>query len=197
MWSLQFAASNIGGKCSPTSLQRLSAGCRLGLLLSPSSPLTLSFCWSGCAVRMCLLGIFGVWDGGFIPCASSQALACGSVLTWGAKLGSWGVSAWEKLPWYNSPACAGGQFRICPVDGMKMQMEIRESLTMGTREIQLLLCYLKCLFNEKLENVLFVRDTLSLCPPGLVFTSWQATILHFDNLLFLRHFCRNLINFAG
>lgn len=84
MWSLQFAASNIGGKCSPTSLR-----CGLGLLLSPSS-LTLSFCWPGCAVHMCLLGILGAWDGGVIPCASSQTPACGLVLKWGIKLGSWG-----------------------------------------------------------------------------------------------------------
>lgn len=91
MWSLQFAASNIGGKCSPTSVQRLSDGCGgLGLLLSPSSPVTLSFCWPDCAVHMCLLGIFGVWDGDFIPCASC-APACGLVLIWGTKLGSWGA----------------------------------------------------------------------------------------------------------
>lgn len=89
MWSLQFAASNIWGKCSSTSVQRLSAGCGLGLLLSPPSPLTLTFCWPGCAVHMCLLGIFALWDGGFIPCASSQALVCGLVLIWGTKLGSW------------------------------------------------------------------------------------------------------------
>lgn len=169
MWSLQFAASNIWGKCSPTSVQRLSAGCRLGLL-SPSSPLTLSFCWPGCAVHMCLLDIWsmGWWF-------HSLCFISGTGVWLGVNMGSktWlvGVSAWDKLPWYNSPACAGGQFRICPVDGMKMQMEIRESLTTGTREIQVLLSYLKCLFNEKLECVLFVRDRLRLHPPGLVLTS--------------------------
>lgn len=41
---------------------------------------------------------------------------------------------------------------------------------MGTREMQVFLCYLKYSFNLKFECVLFVRDMLSL-GPGLVFTS--------------------------
>lgn len=69
----------LGENVFPTSVQRLSAGFGLGLLLSPSS-LTLSFCWPDCAVHMCLLGILGAWDGAFIYFASSQAPACGLVL---------------------------------------------------------------------------------------------------------------------
>lgn len=50
---------------------------------------------------------------------------------------------------------------------MKMQMEIRESLAMGTREMQIFLSYLKYLFRLKFECVLFERVMLSLGPPGL------------------------------
>lgn len=54
---------------------------------------------------------------------------------------------------------------------MKMQMEIRESLTVGTREMQVFLCYSSVCLIQSFECVLFVRDILTLDPPGLVFTS--------------------------